>query len=90
MTENFPQMDAISTAIYSNVQMDAISTEIYSNMLPRYTTTGFKSRDCTNIKSVSSELLHYSTKISFVKSLNNDILVTCFFTKSAMSSEQVP
>jgi len=89
MTENFPQMDAISTAIYSNVQMDAISTEIYSNMLPRYT-TGFKSRDCTNIKSVSSELLHYSTKISFVKSLNNDILVTCFCTKSAMSSEQVP
>jgi len=89
MTEKFPQMDAISTAIYSNVQMDAISTEIYSNMLPRYT-TGFKSRDCTNIKSVSSELLHYSTKISFVKSLNNDILVTCFFTKSAMSSEQVP
>ena len=62
MTENFPQMDAISTAIYSNVQMDAISTEIYSNMLPRYT-TGFKSRDCTNIKSVSSELLHYSTII---------------------------
>lgn len=89
MTENFPQMDAISTAIYSNVQMDAISTEIYSNMLPRYT-TGFKSRDCTNIKSVSSELLHYSTKFFFVKSLNNDILVTCFCTKSAMSSEQVP
>jgi uncharacterized membrane protein len=79
-------MDAISTAIYSNIQMDAISTKIYSNMLPRYTTTGFKPRDCTNTKSVSSELLHYNTKISFVKSLNNDILVTCFRIKYAMIS----
>jgi len=29
MTENFPWMDAISTAIYSNIQMDAISTDIF-------------------------------------------------------------